>query len=131
MAKAPRRTRCREHLHLGPTRRDLFDFGGTSSVIADHLFGIVLAVPDRNAVAPPELARDAPVAQVVDPMEIGVFPVLRDQANFFLLDGRAKLFFKAGHLDKPLLGEIGLDDGFGAVGDADAVAVRLDFFEQA
>ena len=45
------------------------------------------AVPDRNAVAPPELARDAPVANICHPVEENralIFGHDRDQA---LLDG--------------------------------------------
>src|ERR1039457_585781 len=40
------------------------------------------AVPGGDAVAPPELARDAPIADVVHPLEVGLGPVGWDEANF-------------------------------------------------
>ena len=38
----------------------------------------VVAVPDRNAVAPPELAADAPVADVLQPVQVDAGPAIRD-----------------------------------------------------
>ena len=37
------------------------------------------AVPGRNLVAPPQLARDAPVLDVVQPLVVGVDPVFRHE----------------------------------------------------
>ncbi len=80
-------------------------------------------------MAPPELAADAPVAQVVDPVEIGVFPIFWDQFQCRLLRQlHASFSRKTGHRDKPLFGHIGLDNGFRAVGEADAIEMRFNFF---
>src|SRR6185503_505605 len=48
-----------------------------------------LAVPAREPVPPPELARDAPGAKLVHPVEIDPLPPLRDDANLARLDGLA------------------------------------------
>jgi hypothetical protein len=39
----------------------------------------VRAVPGRDLMAPPQLARDAPGLDVLHPLEIGLFPVLRHE----------------------------------------------------
>ena len=64
-ATAPRRTRCRARPRPAASRRRrrLARPGPTHDLA-------VRAVPDRDPVAPPELARDAPVADVVHPVEV-------------------------------------------------------------
>ena len=47
---------------------------GGSLVRADADDLAVRAVPDRDPVAPPQLARDAPVVHVVDPVEVALAP---------------------------------------------------------
>ena len=86
------------------------------------------AVPRRDAVAPPELARDAPVADVVHPLEIGLGPVgrnERDAAGFHRLDG---LLGQRLGLDEPLRGDQRLHDGLAALALAhvEGVVFRLD-----
>ena len=65
-ATAPRRTRCRARRgrasQPSPVRRLGADVG------------LVAAVPDRQLVAPPELARDAPRADVLEPVEVDAGP---------------------------------------------------------
>src|SRR6185312_6167545 len=46
------------------------------------------AVPGRDPVPPPELPRDAPVADVVHPVEEGLRPALGDELGLALLDRR-------------------------------------------
>ncbi len=99
--------------------------GKIGAVVTDHDIGIVFAVPDRDAVAPPKLARNAPVAQVVDPVEIGVFPVGGDEAHFLILYCLAEHVFKAGHAHEPLFREIRFDHSFRAVRNANAIFMRL------
>ena len=43
-------------------------------------------------MAPPELTADAPVAEIIDPVEVGVFKVLRDQFDFFSFDDDRSAF---------------------------------------
>ena len=38
----------------------------------------LLAVPRRNLMAPPQLARDAPILDVFQPVVVGAVPVLRN-----------------------------------------------------
>ena len=81
-------------------------------------------------MAPPELTADAPVAQVVDPMEVGAFPIFGDDCECAL---RRQLRGVAGqslHLDEPLLRHVGLDCRLRSVGDAYAIEVRIDLFNQ-
>ena len=92
---------------------------------------VLLVVPGGNAVAPPELAADAPVLDVVHPGEIGVFPVARhefDLAVFHRLDRR---FGEGVDRHVPLPRQEGLDDDAAAVAPRHFHLVRLDLFDQA
>ncbi len=97
----------------------------------DDDFLAFAAVPGGDAVAPPELARDAPVADVVHPLVIGLGPVRRNEANFSALhDGDGLLGERLG-LDEPLGGDERLDGGFAAIALAEGELVVLDFDEGA
>ena len=90
----------------------------------------VRVVPDRNAVAPPDLAADAPVADVFHPAEVLVGPPLRIEADLpptYGLDGGLGQWL---HPHEPLPGEHRLDDRLRAAGDGHRVAVGLHLFEQ-
>ena len=101
----------------------------------------VLVVPRRNLVAPPQLAADAPVLDVVHPLVVGIHPVFRhelhlaagDRVDGLLRDGLACGVARAflGHLvhgEKPLVGQHRLDHlpGAGADGHHQLVFFRLD-----
>src|SRR5262249_2180774 len=95
-----------------------------------HDFAALAAVPRRDAMAPPELARDAPVANVVHPFEIGLGPVLRDKldsARFDCLDGPPGQRL---HLHEPLRRDQRLDPRFSRLAFADAQRVWLDLLDQ-
>ncbi len=68
------------------------------------------AVPCGNAVAPPELARNAPVVDVAHPLEVGLRVHLRGELNVALADGGDGLVCERLDPDEPLLGEARLDD---------------------
>ena len=79
------------------------------------------AVPRGNLVAPPQLARDAPVLDVAHPVVPGVDPLRRHEAHVAVLDraDRApcdRLAVAAGlrHRHEPLVGQHRLDDLPGA-----------------
>src|SRR5690606_16613274 len=55
-----------------------------------------LAVPGRDAVAPPELAADAPVLDVAEPVAVGVDPVAGDEADLAISG-----FAAAGQFEAP------------------------------
>jgi hypothetical protein len=77
------------------------------------------ARPRRNAMPPPQLARDAPVVDVVHPVQINLLVVFgndRDLAALRRFDGAIGQRFD---LDEPLLGKPRLDDGSAALALAD------------
>ena len=55
-----------------------------------------VTVPGWDAMAPPELARDAPVVEVVHPFEVGLRVVLRSEADMAVADGGHRLVGKRG-----------------------------------
>ena len=94
------------------------------------------AVPGGNAMAPPELARDAPVVDVLHPVEVGLLVLLRREADGFValrvgLDGGDGFLGQRLNLDEPLRREARLNDGLAAVAVADVVGVVLDAGQQA
>ena len=64
--------------------------------------GAGAAVPGRDAVAPPQLARDAPVADVAHPVEVGLRPALGDELGLALLDRLDGRLGQRLHLHEPL-----------------------------
>ena len=81
-------------------------------------------------MAPPKLAGDAPVAQVFNPVEVGLFPVRGNQLYPFFSDSRDELIFEMAHFDEPLLGKIRLDHGFRAIRDAHSELMGLFFHDE-
>ncbi len=81
-------------------------------------------------MAPPELARDAPVADVVHPLVVGLDPVGGDELDAAVFDGCDGLFGERLGLDEPLLGNQRLDHGLAAIAFAEAELVGLDLDEQ-
>ncbi len=82
------------------------------------------AVPDRDAVAPPQLARDAPVVQVVDPVEVALGQVGRVHGRAAVADGVTGGLGDALDLHPPLQRQARLDDRAAALAVADGVHVR-------
>ena len=95
-------------------------------------------------MAPPQLARNAPILDFVEPVVVGSRPVFRHEphlAAFDRLRGQLRealadalaLFVQGlfGHRDEPLVGEHRLDDGARAVAARDFELVGLDFHQQA
>ena len=114
----------------------LLEAGGAAGAGFGRLAGhqdlaAILAVPGRDAVAPPELARDAPVADVVHPLVIGLGAVLGSELDAAVLDGADGRLGQRLGLDEPLGGDERLDGGLAALALAQAHLVRLDLLEQA
>ena len=88
-------------------------------------------VPGRDAMSPPLLAADAPVADVAHPREVQVLVLLRhelDLAAFDHFDGR---FRERRDRDEPLVRQPGFDDRAGAVAARHHQLVRFDLVDQA
>src|SRR5947208_13632915 len=75
----------------------------------------VLAVPDRNAMTPPELPRDVPVSNVLEPVHVHAFPLLREDPDGAVAQPLECGFRQRFHLHEPLVREARLDHGVGAV----------------
>ena len=111
-------------------------FGARRRFVFGDVDVAVRVVPRRDAVTPPQLARDAPVLQVFHPVVVSVFPVFRhelDAAAAHRLNRRTGQFFHAfgaGEIDEPLVGEVGLDDHAAAVAVGAFQGVRFYFFQQ-
>ena len=91
---------------------------------ARHIDLAVFVVPGRYLMAPPQLAADTPIGDVVHPLVVGVDPVFRDKFHFtglhhvygFLGNAFARRVLVADfvHGDKPLVGQHGFYDLAGA-----------------
>ena len=80
---------------------------------------------------PPELARNAPWLDVLEPIEVGFFPGLRDELRSSL-HGQRRLLGLGERLGVgiPLIGEPGLDNDVRAVAVRHGVRVRFDLREK-
>src|SRR5262249_14912261 len=90
----------------------------------------VRAVPDRNSVSPPDLAGDAPVADVLHPPEVDVPEPLGREADAAVLDRSDRGSRELLHRDPPLRDDEGLDTAVTADAVADRVAIALSLLEQ-
>ncbi|MNI07008.1 hypothetical protein D3C73_600080 [compost metagenome] len=75
----------------------------------------IRAVPGRDLVTPPKLARNAPRLNVFHPVEIGLFPVLRNEVGAAFANGSNRRLGQRLCIGKPLVGQHRLDDDAGAV----------------
>ena len=88
-------------------------------------------VPDRNAVPPPELAADRPVALFREPVEIAAGKARGRDADAAVADRVHGHLREPFHAHEPLVGQVGLDGRLRAVGVGQLDFAVLDFFEQA
>ena len=82
-------------------------------------------------MAPPELARDAPVADVVHPFVPGLEPDFGDDFDALFIDRGDGFFGQRLGADEPLFGDQRLHDGLAALAFAGVDGVVFDAFEQA
>ena len=82
-------------------------------------------------MAPPELARDAPVVDVLHPLEVGLRILLRRELDVALLDRRDGLVRQRLNLDEPLRRKPRLHHRLAAVALAHGVDVVLHADQQA
>src|SRR5579884_3733473 len=100
---------------------------GGGCFTSDGGFRAVAAVPCRNAMTPPELARDAPVANVFHPLEEDGLAILGNEADFAAAYGGHGFLGKRLHVHEPLRRDERLDDALAAVTFTQADGVRLAF----
>ena len=91
----------------------------------------MVAEPGRDAVPPPDLAGDAPVADILHPVVVGVFPLFRDDPGLAVLHRCQGPFRQRGDLDIPLQRQVRLDHGLAAIAAAHRHGVVLDLLQQA
>ena len=96
-----------------------------------HVDVAVAVVPGGDPVPPPNLAADAPVLDVAHPFEVGLRPVLGDEADVAVLHGTNRRLGQRPRLHEPLIGEVGLDRRVGAVAPRHRHPVRLGAGEKA
>ena len=92
---------------------------------ADGHLAAVGAVPHGDLMTPPQLAADAPVVDVLHPVQIGLGEAVGDELGLPLLHHPDGLLSQRLHLDEPLGGDDGLHVVVTAVAGAHIVAVRL------
>src|SRR4029450_12402657 len=91
----------------------------------------VVAVPGGNLVTPPELARDAPGADVLHPVEVHLRVAVGLEPHTAVshdVEGRCSQVL---HVAPPLQGDQRLDPVAGAVAEADRMPERLAGLEAA
>src|SRR5205807_3252954 len=89
----------------------------------DDNFFAGVASPRRNAMPPPQLARDAPVVNIVHPVQINLAVVVGDDGDLAALDRLDRLLRQRLDLDEPLLRKPRLDHGAAAVALAEGESV--------
>ena len=89
-----------------------------------------VAIPGGDAVPPPELPGNAPIVNLVHPIEINLLVVLGSDAHpplFHHADGRLR---QGLHLQEPLRGKQRLNHRVTALARAHAEGIVFDFFQQ-
>ncbi len=99
-------------------------------LVFGHHEATLWQVPCRDAVSPPQLARDAPVADGGHPVAVGIAEFLRHEFDVALFHGGDGRLHQLLHLHEPLHGELRLDNGVGALGVAHLVVVVLHFLHE-
>ncbi len=82
-------------------------------------------------MAPPQLAADAPVLDVLHPLEIGLGPVLRHETNAAVLHALDRGLGERRDAHIPLIGEPRLEHRVATIATRNLVRVRLDLLDQA
>ncbi len=84
----------------------------------------------RNAVSPPQLAADAPVLDVLQPVAVGVLVFRRIELQLVVHHRRQGHVGKMPHLQEPLHRQLRLDGHIRALAEAHLVDIRLDLLHQ-
>ena len=95
-------------------------------LFSDHSLTALVTVVSRDPVSPPQLAADAPVADVVGPVEIGLLHPLGDQTDLAFPDSLDCGLNEFIHLDEPLLLDQRLNGSAASVMGSYVVSIVLD-----
>ena len=98
---------------------------------AFHHIAAVGQVVSGNALSPPELTGDAPVADIFHPVFVGVAVFVGNEFDFSAFHAFEGILGQGVHFQEPLGGEFGLDDGVAALGITDGGDVVHGLFEVA
>ena len=93
-------------------------------------FAAVGAVPRRNAVTPPKLAGNAPVADIFKPMEIDLFKTLGNKTGVAVFHSVNRGAGQRFHFDEPLFRHARLDSCAAAIASTDVVGIIFVFDER-
>ena len=127
--------------HIGISREGFARrLGLCIGFVVRHIHLAIFVVPSGNLVAPPELAADTPIGDVVHPLVVGVDPVLWHKLHFARLhriNGFLRNAFACGvlradvvHGHKPLVGQHGFHHLAGASANRQHHFVRFDLQHQ-
>ena len=106
-------------------------FGAHVGVLGKGILpAAVLAVEHGDAVAPPQLAADAPVLEVLHPGSVGLRPARGVEGDLAGVDGVERRPLELVDGDEPLLRQPRLKRGVATVAVHDGVVVILDVIEQ-
>src|SRR6266536_4013128 len=107
---------------VGAARRAL------GRVFTCHSHVTVRAIPDRDAMAPPQLPTDAPILDVLEPVEVGLLETFRHDSDTSIFHGSKSSMCQRLDLDEPLCGDHWFNDLSPALGARDRRAIwfRLD-----
>ena len=116
--------------HVGVLAQGAAAFAGLGRLLLHQDRPAPVAVPGRHPVSPPELARDAPVVDVVHPLEVGAGPVLGHEPRAAVLHGGDGGLGEGLDAHEPLGRHERLDHGVAAAALSHRVPVVLDPLEQ-
>src|SRR5205807_2857210 len=88
------------------------------------------AVPDRNAMAPPELTRDAPIADIGQPIGENFALIIGNDLDLSFLDCCYGRISQGSHFAKPLRRDARLDHGLASIANTYREGVVLYLDEQ-
>ena len=107
-------------------------FGAHIGILEQGIFPTaVLAVENRNAMAPPQLAGDAPVFKVLHPGGVGLRPARGVERHLAGVDGIERRPLELIDSDEPLLGKPGLKRSVATIAMHNGVVEILNVIEQA
>src|SRR5687768_18402527 len=82
-------------------------------------------------MTPPELPRDVPVADVLEPVDVDAFPPFRKNSDGAFAQPFERRPGERLHLHEPLIGKSRLDDRVAAIAMPHGVLVLLGLYERA